>query len=78
MVLQEIQAACASALGAISAKREAVLSHRQPLRRRTGAQTTAVKLFNPRFEDDFAPSKDYDPDRWAASAPALHRWSLLA
>lgn len=33
------------------------------MRRSTKAAT--VRMFNPRFEEDFAANKDYDPDRHA-------------
>ena len=42
---------------------KAVLGKRRPLTRDAKAKPE-VKLFNPRFEDDFATGKDYDPDRW--------------
>ena len=36
--------------------------------RAAAARQPEVKLFNPRFEEDFAAGKEYDPDRCAPHA----------
>ena len=54
----------AAALAAVRGIRQGLLEGRQPLQRRKVA-TQGLKTFNPRFEDDFAPGKDFDPDRCA-------------
>lgn len=46
---------------------------RQPLVRRPSA-ASAPRMYNPRFEEDYAAGKDYDPDR---SAPATLYRTLL-
>ena len=68
---QELEQACERALLAVTTQREAVLSQRQPLRKHTQAKLPTVKLFNPRFEDDFVAGKDYDPDRCAVDVWVL-------
>ena len=50
------------ALAAVEACTQKQLQSRQPLQRRKAAQQ-GLKTFNPRFEDDFALGKDFDPDR---------------
>ena len=40
----------------------AVEATRQPLVRRPSA-AAAPRMYNPRFEEDYAAGKDYDPDR---------------
>ena len=42
----------------------ACITTRRPLVRKSD-KATAVKLYNPRFEEDFALGKDFDPDRCA-------------
>ena len=42
----------------------AAVAVRKPLVRRS-TKAAAVRMFNPRFEEDFAANKYYDPDRQA-------------
>ena len=63
-------------LALVAARRQGILAGRQPLQRRKAAQQ-GMRTFNPRFEDDFALGKDFDPDRCAA-CPARSAWLLLA
>lgn len=46
-------------------KCKACLAARKPLVRHTVTQQPAIKQYTPRFEEDFARNKDYDPDRQA-------------
>lgn len=71
--MQDILAACKTALAAVTGKCRAVLSKRKPLQRSAAAKAPAVKLYNPRFEEDFVSGKDYDPDRSASSGAAPAR-----
>ena len=52
-------------LALVAAGRQGILAGRQPLQRRKAAQQ-GLRTFNPRFEDDFALGKDFDPDRCGA------------
>jgi hypothetical protein len=52
----------ASALADIQAKLAAAVATRRPLARKPD-KAAAVKLYNPRFEDDYVAGKDFDPDR---------------
>ncbi|KAK9802968.1 hypothetical protein WJX73_000915 [Symbiochloris irregularis] len=70
---QELKQACDRALSAVVTQQQSVLSHRQPLRKATKAKISTVKLFNPRFEDEFVSGKDYDPDRERAEKQRLKR-----
>ena len=62
-MMQELATACTAAMEAVTSKCQALTVQRKPLQRKAGAKAAAVKLFNPRFEDDFVAGKDYDPDR---------------
>ena len=52
-------------LAAVSTAAAGCLSRRQPLVRAAATKQPEVKLFNPRFEEDYAAGKEYDPDRHA-------------
>lgn len=45
-----------------------VLATRRPLVRKGTSKAAEVKLYNPRFEEDFAAGKDYDPDRYISGS----------
>lgn len=47
----------------ITQVRAEAVSSRRPLVRKGATWNPEVKLFNPRFEEDFVAGKDYDPDR---------------
>lgn len=50
-------------LAAISVAAAERLAQRRPLVRAAAAKQPEVKLFNPRFEEEYAAGKEYDPDR---------------
>lgn len=50
---------------------EGTLATRRALVRKATSKAAEVKLFNPRFEEDFAAGKDYDPDRYVARGSEL-------
>lgn len=57
--VESLRAATAAKLKTAAAT---AVDRRRPLvRKSTKAQE--VKLFNPQFEEEFAPGKDFDPDR---------------
>lgn len=60
-----MQAAQEEALAAVQQRSAAVRATRRPLVRRS-TKAAAVRMFNPRFEEEFAAGKDYDPDRCAS------------
>jgi hypothetical protein len=66
-VPQALEGQRQSTLAAISAAAAERLAQRRPLVRAAAARQPEVKLFNPRFEEDFAAGKEYDPDRCAAA-----------
>ena len=51
----------------------ACIAARKPLTRRGATRAPEVKLLNPRFEEEFAAGKDFDPDRERAAAKQLRR-----
>lgn len=51
----------------------ACIAARKPLTRRSATRAPEVKLLNPRFEEEFAAGKDFDPDRERAAARQLRR-----
>ena len=67
---QVLEAQRRDTLAALEAAATARVATRRPLQRR-GAATSALarapaaKMYNPRFEEDFAAGRDYDPDRRA-------------
>jgi len=48
-------------------------ANRNPLTRRSATKAPEIKLLNPRFEEEFAAGKDFDPDRERAAAKYLRR-----
>lgn len=54
-------------LAAVRQRCAEVEASRQPLVRRPSA-AAAPRMYNPRFEEDYAAGKDYDPDRFAPTA----------
>ena len=63
------------ALAAVTLRSAAVRAQRRPLVRRS-TKAAAVRMFNPRFEDDFAAGKDYDPDRCGARPSGSKGWGI--
>jgi hypothetical protein len=59
---QDVEAARAEVLEAVQRRCSEVEATRQPLVRRPSA-AAAPRMYNPRFEEDYAAGKDYDPDR---------------
>lgn len=57
-------AVCRQALEAAEAAAEGVRARRKPLVNPALTKVAEAKLFNPRYEEDYAQGKDYDPDRW--------------
>lgn len=51
-----------STLADVHAKSAAAISARRPLVRKSN-KAAAVKLYNPRFEEEYVAGKDFDPDR---------------
>ena len=49
------------------------LASRKPLVRRSATKAPEIKLLNPRFEEEYAAGKDFDPDRERAAAKQLRR-----
>lgn len=62
--LDELQA---STLADVQAKSAAAVAARRPLARKPD-KAAAVKLYNPRFEEDYVAGKDFDPDRCRAAS----------
>lgn len=62
---QELRLAAADGAAGVEAKCRACLAARKPLVRHSITQQPAIKQYTPRFEEDFARNKDYDPDRQA-------------
>jgi hypothetical protein len=60
--LQGLDELRASTLADIQAKSAAAVASRRPLARKPD-KAAAVKLYNPRFEEDYVAGKDFDPDR---------------
>jgi nucleolar protein 14 len=56
----------ASTLADVQAKSAVAVAARRPLARKPD-KAAAVKLYNPRFEDDYVAGKDFDPDRCRAA-----------
>ena len=56
----------------VEASRQRVAS-RKPLTRRSATKVPEIKLLNPRFEEEYAAGKDFDPDRERAAAKHLRR-----
>ena len=63
---EEVLTKIASAVDVIS-------SRRRPLFNKTLAAVPEARQFNPRYEDNFASGKDYDPDRERAERKKLQR-----
>ena len=63
--MQVLVAAANEAAAEVEAKSRSCVARRKPLVRHTVAQQPAIKQYTPRFEEDFARNKDYDPDRYA-------------
>ena len=61
--MQELRTAAGAAAAEVEAKCKACMAIRKPLLRHSVIQQPAVKQYTPRFEEDFARNKDYDPDR---------------
>jgi hypothetical protein len=61
--MQALQARTAKVLHAVEGRISETLNSRKPLVRKTANKSSEVKLYNPRFEEDFVAGKDYDPDR---------------
>ncbi|KAK9815549.1 hypothetical protein WJX72_005610 [[Myrmecia] bisecta] len=59
-------------LRSLTAARESAVAARRPLVKHAHKRPD-FKLFNPRFEEDFATGKDYDPDRDRADTKRLKR-----
>ena len=53
-------------LEAVRQVRTEAVASRRPLIRKGATKNPEVKLFNPRFEEDFVAGKNYDPDRCCA------------
>ena len=68
---QSVRAAQEEALAAVQQRSAAVRAVRRPLVRRS-TKAAAVRMFNPRFEEEFAAGKDYDPDRCVAHRALRH------
>jgi hypothetical protein len=66
--LQGLEEARAQVVAELEARCSAAVAARQPLVR-LSSKAAEVRLFNPRFEEDYVASKDYDPDRCATSQP---------
>ena len=62
-----------STLAHVQAKSAAAVAAQQPLARKPD-KAAAMKLYNPRFEDDYVAGKDFDPDRCRA---ARHKQGVL-
>ncbi|CAL8463440.1 g2974 [Coccomyxa elongata] len=60
-------------LEAVRQVRTDASASRRPLVRRGATKNPEVKLFNPRFEEDFVAGKNYDPDRERAEQKKLKR-----
>lgn len=54
---------CAATLAQLDAAAAAVVAHRHPLVNTSLLKLPEARQYNPRFEEDFATNKDYDPDR---------------
>ncbi|KAK9825822.1 hypothetical protein WJX74_010755 [Apatococcus lobatus] len=70
---QELQAAACNAAAEVEAKCNVCVATRKPLIRYSVTQQPAVKQYTPRFEEDFARNKDYDPDRERAQQKRLQK-----
>jgi nucleolar protein 14 len=68
--LEERRAALSEKMGAAC---EACVAQRKKLVRRAGLAAPEIKQYNPRFEEEFVPGKDYDPDRSKAEERKLKR-----
>ena len=49
------------------------LASRKPMVRRSATKAPEIRLLNPRFEEEYAAGKDFDPDRERAAAKHLRR-----
>lgn len=49
------------------------LVSRKPLVRRSATKAPEIRLLNPRFEEEYAAGKDFDPDRERAAGKHLRR-----
>ena len=81
-MVQALEVQRRDALAALEAATAAAVAVRRPLQRRGAASAAlsrapAVKMYNPRFEEDFATGRDYDPDRRVA-APACSKKTFAA
>eukprot|EP00798_Chlamydomonas_sp_ICE-L_P032118 gene32118-16637_t len=56
-----------------TSSRKPLVSQAMTTRESRGLVTAAHKEFNPRFEEDFAPNRDYDPDRVKAETRKLKK-----
>ena len=65
MYAQELRTVAADVAADVEAKCRACLAARKPLVRHSVTQQPSIKQYTPRFEEDFARNKDYDPDRQA-------------
>ena len=68
--LQGLDQLRASTLADVQTKSAAAAAARRPLARKPD-KAAAVKLYNPRFEDDYVAGKDFDPDRCRAPSCKL-------
>ena len=66
-LLQALEQQRRETLAAVSTAAAGCLSRRRPLVRAAASKQPEVKLFNPRFEEDYAAGKEYDPDRHVTS-----------
>ena len=71
--MQALEAQRRDALAALEAATAKAIAERRPLQRRGAASAAlarapVVKMYNPRFEEDFAAGRDYDPDRCGVGA----------
>ncbi|CAD7704342.1 unnamed protein product [Ostreobium quekettii] len=68
--LRPMRRRLADAIRATSAQ---ALSSRRPLVQSFRREASRMRLYNPRFEDDYAAGRDYDPDEDAVKARRLQR-----
>lgn len=61
--MQALEERRVEALEAVRRARAEAVASRRPLVRKGAVKNAEVKLFNPRFEEDFVAGKNYDPDR---------------
>lgn len=60
-------------LAALTTSTQQRTASRKPLTRSSATKAPEIKLLNPRFEEEYAAGKDFDPDRERSDAKRLRR-----